>query len=131
MNREEYIFIGISDAILYFFIYILIPFVQIVVGMKSSSIVMHIFALISMIGLFYDCHTRFNYNMEKTAKRKIFWIGLSSITLLALSISAIVVFASDGIFPEFLNVIYGSIVVPLFICIHDAWYVAKDSMGLL
>lgn len=134
MKREEFIFTGIADAVLYFFIYILIPAIQIITGAMIGSnpmYAMHLFALVSMLGLFYDCTTRFDaFFMEETARRKMFWIGLISIILIAVSVSAIIIHACNGVFPDILNITYSIIVVPFFICVHDGWYVAKEQLGL-
>lgn len=131
MDREEYIFNGIFDVVCYFFVYLLIPIVQITVGLFTESQYVHFFAAISMIGLFYDCFTRYDdRTMEPTARRKMLVIGLSTMVLLACSVIATVSFASGLQVPTPFNLAYSIIVFPMIVWIHDGWYVTKIKLKL-
>ena len=130
MDREEYIFNGILDVVLYFFVYILIPMVQITVGILMKANFMHVFAVVSMLGLFYDCFTRYKCTMERTARRKMMLVGISTMFLLSCSVAAVISNASGGVWPEFFNLAYAIIVLPVFIWIHDGWYVVKLELDL-
>ncbi len=129
MNREEYIFTGAIDSIFYFLIYLFIPSIQISLGFISKIDYTHIIALISMIGLFYDCFTRFDYyNMEKTARRKMVFIGLCAFLMILISIAAVLVKISGLEIPEWYNILYGVFAMPIiFIWLHDTYYVL-DAM---
>lgn len=130
MRREEYIFNGILDALLYWFIYIFIPVVQIILGFTENSINVYVCASISMVGLLYDCHTRTNEGMERIARLKIFVIGVVAGILLTLSLLGVIVMASENQIPRIVNFVYILIVIPLAIFIHDGWYVAKINLDL-
>ena len=128
MKREEYIFNGILDAILYWFIYIVIPIIQVLAGFIGKNQYVHIIAVISMVGLIYDCYTRFDDEMERTARRKLAVIGAVSVLLLTISITSVVLMANGVTMPRFLSLSYAIIVLPIAVCIHDGWYIAKETL---
>lgn len=123
---NPYLFRDILDAILYLFVYFLLPFCSVLGSIELGTEAFFFTAFSCCVCLVYDCYTRYDKNGGFSKKRKLYIIGGLNVFLILLSVLNIYFYLSQN---HFIFIwAYIALVIPPIIGFKDLLNMIADDI---
>ena len=118
------------DALLYLFLYIVIPVSQIIPSVLSSDSNRFGCVILLLFSILYDCYTRYHGDMSRSERCVIFIIGIITVVLLIISLVLHQIVLSEKELFDWVYFLYTPIVLPIIICVKELTEHVRKEMNI-